>query len=343
MIESYARPGSGLERFEAQGMGTVNVLLLGGAPGEALEDAARDAFDLLRGLERRLSKFLPSSDVSRLNARGAFEPVAVGEDLLVLLRLSRRAWELTDGAFDPTVGPLLDAWGFTGAARPAPSDVELAEMRARSGMDRIVVDEDAGTARLDREGVVLDLGAIAKGYAVDRVAERLRALGIPAGAVISGRSSIVFWGAPPGDDRWRVEVDDPGDADEILRALRVEPGAVSSSGSSERRLVRDGREYGHVMDPRSGRPARGVIGVTAWTPTALLGDVLSTAVLVRGGEALEEGGVAERLIRGWGPEPHRASVLLLEENPRVWGGMDVRVWHSGRPGFEKEPRPSRKG
>jgi hypothetical protein len=192
--------------------------------------------------------------------------------------------------------------------------------------------------------VVVDLGAIAKGYAVDRVAERLRAREIPTGAMISGRSSIVFWGTPPGEDRWRVEVDDPRDPDEVLRALRVEPGAVSSSGSSEKRLVRGGREYGHVMDPRSGHPARGVNGVTAWTPSALLGDVLSTTVFVRGAPALESGGPVEKLLRGWSAEAAasagteaRASVLLLQENPRVWGGLDLRTWHFGRPGFEEEP------
>jgi len=336
VLESYSRPGSGLLRFEARGMGTLNVLLLGGASEKVLREGAQDALDCLVRLEQSLSKFLPSSDLSILNFLGATQPVNVGSDLLHLLLRSREAWEITGGAFDPTVGGLLEAWGLVHMDGRIPDDAEIEKVLAATGMDHVIVREGLGTVQFDGPGVSLDLGGIAKGYAVDFLADLLREREIPVGAVISGRSSVVTWGSPPDGDRWRFEVVDPSDAEEALRTLLVEPGAVSTSSASERRFLRGGREYGHVMNPRTGSPARGVKAVTVWTETALMGDVLSTTLFVLGREGLVEHGAAERLVRKWhgGPGAPRASFLLVVENPAVWGGFDVVLHHIGKPGFE---------
>jgi thiamine biosynthesis lipoprotein len=208
-------------------------------------------------------------------------------------------------------------------------------------MDHVHVDEAAGTAWFDRPGVSLDLGAIGKGYAVDAVARLARKHGVPLGAVTSGRSSVLTWGIPPGEDGWRFEVvhpDEPGDA---LARLEVEPGAMSSSSASERRFFQGGSEYGHVIDPRTGRPARASRSATAWTRTAVLGDVLTTAVYVAGKEALSPGGAAEKLAAAWcepGEEP-RASVLLVEEDPGTWGGLRTESWFVGRQGWKAERIP----
>jgi thiamine biosynthesis lipoprotein len=327
LLETYGGPGSGLERFEARAMGTVNVLLLGGEDGPRLRRAAQEAFEVLARLEQSLSRFLPSSDVALLNALGGSRPVRVGHDLLRILALAREGWKLTGGAFDPTVGPLLDAWGFAGRVPRVPADEEVARLAALTGMDRVVVDGEAGTARFDREGASIDLGGIGKGYAADAMAERLKARGVPFGAVIAGRSSVVVWGAPPGEDRWRFEVVHPEAEGEALAEIAAEPGAVTSSGAYGRRFFRGGAEYGHVLDPRTGRPARGAKSVTVWTEAAAQGEILSTALLVLG----EEAAAWVRGLEGRGGP--RASALLALEAPGVWGGIRIEAVHAGPPGF----------
>lgn len=315
-------------------MGTANVLLLGGAPEEELQAGAQEVFDCLTRLEQSLSKFLPDSDLSLLNLLGATRSVGVGEDLYELLRRAREAWEITGGAFDATVGPLLEAWGLVDLEGHIPTAGEIEKARARCGMQHVILEEPSRRVRFDVPGVSLDLGGIAKGYAVDRCVSLLGSRGIPVAALVAGRSSIALRGLPPGEDLWRVEVVHPTEPDEVYRTIRVEPGVVSSSGTTERRFFRGGREYGHVLDPRTGRPARGVRGVTIWTRSALLGDVLSTALFVLGRDALVAGGVVDTLVRRWcapGEEP-RATVLLLVENPGLWGGIELVVHAVGRPG-----------
>jgi thiamine biosynthesis lipoprotein len=314
-------------------MGTVNVLLLGGVDAALLRRAAQEAFEALARLEQSLSRFLPSSDVALLNALGGSRPVRVGRDLFQLLAIAREGWELTGGAFDPTVGPLLDAWGFTGPGPRVPPDEEIARLAALSGMDRVILDPDAGTVRFDREGVSIDLGGIGKGYAVDAMAERLRERGIPFGAVIAGRSSVAVWGAPRGEERWRFEVVHPEVEGEALAEIAAEPGAVSSSGAYGRRFFHGGKEYGHVLDPRTGRPARGARSVTVWTEAAVLGEVLSTALYVMGAEATS-------WIRGFpGRGGPRVSALLALEDPGVWGGIRIETVHTANPGFRVPGAP----
>jgi thiamine biosynthesis lipoprotein len=315
-------------------MGTLQVLLLGGAPEEVLRQGAQEAFETFERIEQSLSKFLPSSDLSILNQLGAWQAVAAGSDLRLCLERAREAWEVTGGAFDPTVGRLLEAWGLVGMEGRIPDAKDIDGLVRAGGMGHVIV--GSRTVQFDRPGISVDLGGIAKGYAVDRVARDLRARGIPVGAVISGRSSVVVWGAPPGEERWRFEVVHPSDPEEILAELRVEPGAISSSATDERRFERGGVEYGHIVDPRTGHPARGVRAVTVWTETALLGDVLSTTLFVLGREALAPGGAAERLVRLWhgGEGEPRASFLLALENQRLWGGIELVRHAVGLPAFE---------
>jgi thiamine biosynthesis lipoprotein len=329
LLESYGGPGSRLERFETPGMGTLNVLLLGGVSPAAARRGAQEAFDILARLEQALSRFLPASDVALLNALGGTRPVRVGRDLLEVLALARQGWALTGGAFDPTVGPLLDAWGFTGAEPRVPPAGEVERLAALCGMDRVIIDEVAGTVRFDRNGASIDLGGIGKGYAVDAMAGRLRALGIPIGAVIAGRSSIAAWGAPPGEERWRFEVVHPEVEGEALAEIVAAPGAVTSSGAYGRRFFRAGVEHGHLLDPRTGRPARGAKSVTVWTETAALGEILSTALFVMGSAALPW----LQALRGEGRASPRVSALLALEDPGAWGGIRVETVHVGEPGF----------
>lgn len=337
LLESYSRPDSGLLRFEAAGLGTRNAILLGTADHTTaeLEDAAHVAFSLLEMLEARLSKFQPESDVSLLNALGARQATTLGPEMLGLLVRSREAWELTGGAFDPTVGPLMRAWGLDDMEGRVPDDAEIDALLERRGMDLVEIDAARSTARFTRPGVALDLGGIGKGYVADRLAESLAAGGVRTGAVLLGSSTIVTWGSPPDEDGWRVDIVHPHDRSASLAEITIDAGAVSTSGAAERQIQRHGRTIGHILDPRSGQPVETIAGATAWTTSALLGDVLSTTIFVLGPGALSPGGAGRRLVEAWTPpgSSPRASILLATSDSGAWGGVGSEVIHIGEPGF----------
>jgi thiamine biosynthesis lipoprotein len=268
-------------------LGTSNVVLLveeaGGPRRSQLDGLAARAFMVMRDLEEELSKFEPESEVSLLNYLGAESPMTVSPELFHLLQASRLYWEKTRGAFDPTLAHLTAAWGFDDQRGRVPSDEEIEVLLAQAGMDGVLLDETDQTVLLARPGMALDLGGIGKGYIIDQAVRVLREAGVESGAFLSGRSSLVFWGRPAADERWRVGVSDPRDADRVCFEFEVEGGAVSSSSASERSFELNGAIYGHVLDPRTGRPVhhRG-LGVTVWTPDAMVGDVASTALFVLG-------------------------------------------------------------
>ena len=323
-------------------MGAWNVLQIAepepGSP-ESADRAAAAAFQLLDRLEDDLSRFRPESNVCQLNALGAAGPVAVGRALFEVLVVARAAWEETGGAFDPTVGPLMDAWGFPRGPARVPPEEEILALLSRRGMDHLILDPAAGTARFDIRGVAIDLGAVGKGYAADRVAALLRGRGVGAGVFLSGSSSISMWGRPVGGGPWRVEVTHPLRPEAAIREIEVEAGSVSTSGAYQDRFVEGGIEYGHILDPRTGRPVRSATrSVTVWTPEAIHGDILSTALFVLG----REGG--ERLFRErLAPRGARASALFIEEDPRAADGLSVTVFHAGEPGLREAPGPGGDG
>ena len=321
-------------------MATENVILLAGDDTTFLRKAAQEAIDLLFRLEQALSRFLPGSDVSLVNALAASRPVRVGEDCRRVLDLARRGWDATGGAFDPSVGPLVEAWRAAAEGGRIPGDDSVERLLGTTGMDGVTLDE-SGDVVFEKPGMSLDLGAIGKGYAVDRLVHRLQELGVPGGAVISGRSSIRTWGAPPGEERWRFEVAHPEEPGRAIAGLVAEAGAVSSSSASEKRYRIGGKDFGHIIDPRSGRPVEGrTRSATVWTRTGAAGEVLSTGLFVLGTGGAEASAMARAVAGAFHDaedrEPARASALLVLEEPSLWGGLRVETGFAGPPGFQVE-------
>ena len=325
-LESYSRDGA-FERFAAPGMGTENVLLLPQATGAALGKLAQDAFREFERLERVLSKFRVDSGLTEVNEMGAEGPVRVDEDLFRTLAFAKSAWQITGGLFDPTVGELMAAWGLVDMDGRGPNEQELTALRKRCGMDKVILDAKARSVRLAVPTVRLDLGGIGKGYAADRLVDRLQAAGVEAGAVLCGRSSTVTWGLAPGESRWHFEVVHPDEASAALATLEAVPGAVSSSGAYERKVRVGTQTYGHIVDPLSGRPSGNVRSATVWTGSGLLGDVLST-VLYLAPDWLADEAPLRALARADGREA-RCSALLVEAAPTAWGGLATREVHIG--------------
>lgn len=280
--------------------------------------AATAALDLVDALEARLSVFRPDSEITRLNrasaaagAAGGADGVDVAADLHALLALCARLHEESAGAFDVTAGPLSEIWGFSRRAARIPSDAELAAARARVGMDGLVLAPGRGATpprvRFARPGTAINLGAIGKGYALDRAADVLRSAGAGAALLSAGGSSLLALGGGVDGRGFRVALRDPRDPARDFGWVRLRDRALGVSGAGEQGFRGDdGRRRAHVVDPRTGRPVVGRRLAAALAPTAALADALSTAAFV-GGAAL-----ARRMLRAH-PE---VEFLLVDDEPR---------------------------
>lgn len=253
------------------------------AKGPAVERAVERAFDEVRRLDALWSTYKPDSELSRVNRKAGAGWVQVSVETFAMLERALGYAKRSAGAFDPTVGPLIEAWGFKHLDYRVPESPVLESARARIGYGRVELDAARGV-RFSRPGMSLDLGAIAKGTAVDRALERLRREGIVGGRVDAGGNQGVF-GRPEQGDVWLFGVKHPREEEGVLGVVGLTQGAVSTSGDAERGFWKDGVRYGHILDPRTGQPASGVLSVTVVAPTAEAADAWSTALYVLGREA----------------------------------------------------------
>jgi thiamine biosynthesis lipoprotein len=250
-------------------------VVLPGGDARRLE-AARRALDEADRLEAELSIFQPESDISRVNREAHAWPVGAGAALFDLLARARELHAATEGAFDVTSTPLSRCWGFLHRAGRRPSDEEIAEARARVGMEGVELDPVGRTVRFRRPGIELNLGGIGKGYAVARMGAQLRASGVRQALVSAGSSSMLALGSG-----WTIDVRSPVVERPLVR-LRLSGAALGTSGGGRQFVEIDGVRYGHVIDPRTGRPARGLLSATVICDDATDADALSTALLVGG-------------------------------------------------------------
>ena len=252
------------------------------APSVDLRVVLEEAFDEVDRIDRLMSHYKAESPLSRLNREAARHAVTVDQELFDFIERSLRYSDESDGAFDITVGPLMKTWGFFRGENRVPDASELASVRRHVGARHVVLDRDARTIAFDAEGVELDLGGIAKGYAVDRVAELLRARRVTAALVSAGGSSVYGMGSPPGRGAWEVKIQDPVDASRVALSVALKDAALSVAGSSEKSFAANGVSYTHIMNPRTGQPVQGMLSVAVVTPSATAGDALDDAFFVLG-------------------------------------------------------------
>jgi thiamine biosynthesis lipoprotein len=267
-------------------MATTFELLLPFGTREARELAA-DAFDLIDALEAQLTVYRDSSEVSRLNRLAPAVDVPVEERLFGLLQLAARIHQESDGAFDVTAGALIKAWGFYRGPRRVPSDAELRDALARTGMRHVELREENRRVRFRQAGLEINLGSIGKGYALDRVAERLAgSWNFDAGLLHGGHSSVYAKGVPANDPRgWSVGLSHPWQPGRRLAVVYLKDQGLGTSAATFRWLEHQGRKLGHILDPRSGWPAEGVASATVVAPSAAEADALATAFYIQGAEA----------------------------------------------------------
>jgi len=238
----------------------------------------------------------PRSELSRLNAGAGRDFFVCSDVLWRVLTEARRAHEASGGAFDITVKPLMDLWGFYRKRNRLPSRSEIAETLKRVGMDKLEWDDARHAVRFKTPGMALDLGGVAKGYALDLAATAVRKLGIESGIIDLGGNLYLLPGPPPGKSRYRIGIRSPSGKGDSGTVLELAGGcAVSTSGSYERFVVLDGRRCGHVIDPVTGDAPYLDRSATAVAPTGIESDWLSSAAFLRGEKIVPQ---LERLVPG---------------------------------------------
>jgi thiamine biosynthesis lipoprotein len=265
-------------------MGTMIEVFLVAENATRAAELFEEAFLEIEYVEATLSRYRPTSEVSRINTTAHEEPVTVDPELFGILRRAREYGRISDGAFDITVGPLVSAWGFYGGTGRMPSRRALSRAMARSGWALLDLNADLRTVRFLDDGVEIDLGAIGKGWALDRAATVLRRLGVANALLGAGASSFLAIGTPPGQAGWAVHVTDPIDAEQVLSTVLLRDRALATSGANQKFFEVDGRRYSHIIDPRTGAPVEGTLQVTVMAETAMDSDALSTALFVLGPE-----------------------------------------------------------
>lgn len=271
-----------LLHFQRQAMATQFEIVfpLGQAHAAQLASGALDQVDTL---ESQLTVYRHDSEISHINREAAQHDITVEPRLFALLQQARQLFHQTQGAFDIAIGSLIEAWGFrTGPAR-LPSPLELQAARLRSGMGKVHLDDAQQTVRFQQAGIQLNLGSIGKGYALDRAAQWVNT---QAGRVPlflqAGGSSVLAVGAPPGQKGWRIGIKHPWEADAILAEIELVDQAMGTSSARYHHLEWAGEKLGHVLDPRSGWPAKGISQACAFAPEAAQADALASAFFVLG-------------------------------------------------------------
>jgi FAD:protein FMN transferase len=248
-------------------------------------DLSCRALDLIEDLETQLTVYRDDSEVSRLNRVAHLGPVPVESQLFGLLETAVGLSRETAGAYDVTSGALSEAWGFVKGPKRVPDEATLSDARARTGYHHLELDREARSVRFNRPGILINLGSIGKGYAIDRAIGVLRDYWLPVSALVhGGYSSLYALGSPPGafGGRWEIALRNPLDPESPLGVLRLQNRGLGTSGASFQQFVAFGRVYGHIIDPRSGEPALGPASVTVLAPTAAVADALSTAFYLLG-------------------------------------------------------------
>ncbi|MGA2797282.1 MAG: FAD:protein FMN transferase [Thermoguttaceae bacterium] len=332
---------------------------VGGMSGGREHDAqlALETLESLDGLEERMSFFRPTSEISRINLLAAEGPLEVEPELFELLCLTKDIWRETEGALDITATPLWQAWGFATRKRvpgagTVPSKEQIAQALSRVGFQFVELDGQRNTIRFSRPGIQLNLGSIGKGYALDRCAAKLIDGGMPNFLLHGGQSSILAQGSEMGQaaecrekigagsepqeishykqksgegpvqvlsDFWTIGIPHPWKAGKRIAEIKLRNRAIGTSSAQFQSFRHKGKLYGHIIDPRTGLPAEGILSATVVAGSSALADALSTAFFVMG---------LEKSLAYTQAHPEIAAILLTH----CGRGGDVEIHRFGLDG-----------
>ena len=242
--------------------------------------ALEEAFRLMEKIDRIMSISSPVGDVVCVNNRNPGEQVKVSKEFSTIFKHCQYYSRLTGGMYDASIGTVNSLWDFNASNPQVPDSSSLKKALENVGYTFLIMKK--GELFIQNDDLKVDFGGAAKGYAIDRVIEHLKYLGIPAALVDAG-GDLRFYGKKPGGEDWVIAVRHPRKNGHIIPEHKSN-NSVATSGDYERYFIQNGIRYHHILDPRTGHPARGCVSVTIWAQTALDADILATAVFVMGPE-----------------------------------------------------------
>lgn len=291
-------------------MDTISTITVLSASPDTAQKAIDAGFAQLTHLETLINYYSPDSEISAVNRAAGKSPVAVSEATLDIVSKAVTISRMTNGAFNPAVGPLMKLWKFSRQEidRPLPSRDTILSSLKLVDYRKIRVDTSSSEIYLEEEGMEIDLGGIAKGYGADKAVEAIRLHGVRS-ALVSIAGDIRGFGLKNDQKPWKVGVQDPRSGQEspekegyqIVTTIELRNSAVSTSGDYQRFFIKEGKRYHHIIDPRTGYPTESsLMSVTVLAPEGFMADALSTGVFIlgphRGRRLLESAGFDGILI-----------------------------------------------
>jgi len=269
-------------------MGTFAEVSIYSSDEKTAGKAIEGALDEMERMDRIMSNYKNDSELSKVNKKAAKSPVPCNAELLDVIEQSQYYSELSGGAFDITISPIVALWGFFREKGHVPPDKEIEKLLPAVSYKNIVINKSNDTKKpatifLKNTQTQIDLGAIGKGYAVDKALENIKKCGIDNGCINLG-GNIYVLGTPPGKNAWKIGVQHPRNVNEILGYLELKNEATATSGDYERFFEFNGKRYSHIINPQTGTPVSGTIATTIVAPTGTEVDALSTIVFVLGHE-----------------------------------------------------------
>jgi len=299
-------------------MGTICEITAYGEERASVEAGVEATFEEIRRLETVMSTYRADSELSRLNREAAHRPVACSEDLFAVLEQSQEYSRRTGGAFDVTVHPLIELWGFE-SPRRLPTAEEVSQTTAQVGYWKLILESKTRQCAFSEPGMAVNLGGIGKGYALDKAVELLRRHGVFS-ALVNFGGQLYALGQPPGEGAWQVRLVHPLDPTKTVAQLWVSDRAVSTSANSERFIKVRGKHYGHILNPRTGYPAERRGSITVISASAAEADALSTGLFV-----MTDNGVSDFA------EAHpEIAVLVMAPISDTSSKLQIQSWNAER-------------
>ncbi len=242
------------------------------------------AIDEIKRIERIISSWDPGSETTKINKNAGIKPVRVSLELFNLIKRAKVISKLTDGAFDISYASMDRIWKFDGSMTEMPSAEAIQKSVAKVGYQNIILDESKQTVFLKKKGMKIGFGAIGKGYAADMAKKLLMSKGVKAG-IINASGDMNTWGHQPGGQEWTIAITNPLNKRKAFGLVPISNKAVVTSGNYEKYVKFNGVRYSHIINPKTGYPATGIISATVFAPSAELADALATSVFVMGIDA----------------------------------------------------------
>ena len=232
-------------------------------------------------IERLISSWDANSQTAEINRQAGITPVKVAKELYDLIARSIEISKITQGAFDISYAALDPVWFFDGRMKAVPSEFERLKSVQNIGFKDLVLNAKEQTVYLPKKGMKIGFGAIGKGYAADATKKLMKSLGVSSG-IINASGDLTSWGKKPDGTDWQVGISNPENPAKVFSWFPVRDAAVATSGNYEKYVTLEGKQYSHIMDPRTGIPVSGIKSVTVFAPKAELADAFATAVFIMG-------------------------------------------------------------